>query len=75
MSALLKTKIALLAFCLAAVAASSLYLKGVDDGIAAVDQEAFDSYVHFAKQMHVEIHRPTRHRDDTVWAAIDGKGR
>lgn len=73
----LKVRLILLAFCLAAVAASQLYLKGFDAGIASVDQEAFDSYVHFAKQMRVEAHRPDHkrvERDDTVWAAVDRKG-
>jgi hypothetical protein len=79
MSPLLKAKLILTAFCLVAVAASELYLKGIDAGVAGIDQEAFDSYVTFARQMHAETHRPTPQRrverDNTVWAAVDQRGR
>lgn len=52
-----KVKMILLAVCLSAVAGSGLYAKGWGDGIASIDQEAFDSYVHFAKQLHHEQHK------------------
>jgi hypothetical protein len=80
---MLKAKLALLAFCLAAVAGSQLYLSDFDEGIASVDREAFDSYTHFAREMrseqaHAEIHRPTRRRverDRTVWAVLNEEGK
>ena len=81
-----RVKCILFAFCLVAIAASQLYLKGVSDGIAQVDAEAFDAYVHFAKPMQAaaketahkpvkaEVHRVRRKEpaQTTVWAAVDG---
>jgi len=78
MSATLKVKLILIAFCMFAVAASQFYTKGVDDGIATVDAEAFESYTHFAKQMKAETHKASHEarkpHTDTVWAAVDRKG-
>jgi hypothetical protein len=75
---LLKVKLILLAFCLIAVAASQLYLKGFGAGIQAVDDDAFDAYTHFAQQMHRETHAAKAHdahETQTVWAAVDGRGK
>lgn len=63
MSSFTKVKMILLAFCLITIAGSQLYLKGIDDGIARVDQESFDSYVHFTKQLHHEQHRHSAKTD------------
>ena len=75
----LKVKLILIAFCLCAVAGSQLYLKGFYDGIASIDQEAFDSYAHFAKPFQSAVKHDaasghsTKHQTQTVWAAIDGR--
>lgn len=78
MSPLRKTQLSLAALCLLVVGASQLYLKGMDDGIASTDQEAFDAYAHFAKQMHHETHRakaqpakPAQVYTVSVWTAVD----
>ncbi|HEX3747631.1 MAG TPA: hypothetical protein VHW09_27035 [Bryobacteraceae bacterium] len=80
----LKAKLSLIALCLMAVGGSSLYLKGIDDGIASVDEEAFNAYTHFAKQMHPELHRTRRREAETqlaqakshsVWDALDSRGK
>ena len=70
-----KTKLVLLAFCLTAVAGSEVYFKGVNDGIASVDAEAFESYTHFAKQMRHETHRmhAKAHEAQTVWAVLESE--
>lgn len=44
----LKVKLILIAFCLAAVACSHSYFAGVDAGVRAVDDDAFNAYVGFA---------------------------
>ena len=73
---ILKAKLILFAFCLLAVAGSWLYFKGLDDGVAAVDQQAFDAYAHFAKPMQAAVHHakakpanPTK--DTSVWSVVD----
>lgn len=55
---MMKAKLILIALCLCVVAASQFsqqtYAKGFNDGVASIEQPAFDSYVHFARQMQVE---------------------
>jgi hypothetical protein len=70
-----KVRLILLAFCLMAVAASQIseqsFARGFREGIASTDQDAFDAYVHFARQMHVETHKTAKAHDaQTVWAAL-----
>jgi len=77
MSNLMKVRLSLAALCLLAIGASQLYLRGIDEGMAATDREAFDAYTHFAKQMQHETHhakaKPATSHAYTVsvWAAVD----
>ncbi len=78
MPSILKIRLILMAACIVFAAAASLYLKGVDAGIAQVDEESLAAYTHFAKQMQVETHRPKAKPAKaatvytaSVWAAID----
>lgn len=63
MSSFTKVKMILLAFCLSAIAGSYGYFKGSSDEIAAIDREAFDSYVAVAHQMHSANHRHSAKTD------------
>lgn len=52
----IQVKLILLAFCMAPVAYAVGHGRGFSAGIESVDNEAFDAYTHFAKQMKVEKH-------------------
>lgn len=71
MSHMLKAKLVIMALCIGVVAGANLYQKGMVDGIASLDQEAFESYTHFAKQMQTES-KPKKVRVASVWEAVDG---
>lgn len=74
----------LLAFCVLAITNSHSYYAGVDSGIHAIDQQAFDAAVGVAEQvqtvrqeMRVASHKPrhkasTPHETQTVWNALEG---
>jgi len=77
-STLLKARLAVIAVCLIAVAGSRLYFAGVDAGVAAIDQQSFDSYAHFAQSMKAEkqttkvrVAKVARANAGSVWAALD----
>jgi hypothetical protein len=72
----LKVKLSLAALCLLAIGASQIYLRGMDDGMASTDRQAFDAYTHFAKQMQHEAHhvKPAKTAQAyavSVWSAVD----
>jgi hypothetical protein len=73
MNNILKVKLILFAFCLLVGGANHIYFMGVDAGIAAVDQQAFDAYAHFAKPMQHEVHltkaKPAKH--ESIWSVVD----
>lgn len=60
---MLKVKLILMAFCLCIAGASQLYLKGIDDGLKVSDNQAFDAYTHFAKQMQHAHAKPVKEAD------------
>lgn len=64
-----KAKLIIMAFCLCVVAGSHVYFKGVDDGIAAIDEQAFQAYTDLAKPVHEVHHKHAKAVDSTVWAA------
>jgi hypothetical protein len=68
---MLKVKLVLFLFCLAAIAGSSIYFKGVNDGMAATDEEAFDAYVQVAKQMRPHHKARPVENAPTVWDVVD----
>lgn len=57
MTNLTKVKTVLALFCLAAVAGSQLYFKGMRDAIEDEKQQAFNEYVAFAKPFQAEVKR------------------
>jgi hypothetical protein len=77
-SSVLKARLAVIAICLIAVAGARLYFVGVDDGVAAIDQESFDSYTHFAQSMKAEKHHDkvkttkiAHAYASSIWAALE----
>lgn len=73
-----KVQLTLIAAGLLMAAGSQVYSFGFNKGIASIDQEAFDSYAHFAEQMQRETHH-TKPKPQlytvTVWTVVDGKGK
>lgn len=63
-----KVKIILLGFMMSAVGG---YCLGAHNELAAIDQEAFDSYVHFTKPLQKEVHQWTRHLPRKAHANAD----
>jgi hypothetical protein len=71
----IRARLRVLPFCLAAIAGSHLFFMGADEGIRAIDQQAFDAQVEIAARAKQYAHgtRETTkaHEETTVWAALE----
>ena len=84
----LKARLRIIAVSLLAVAYSHTHFVGVDSGIHAIDQQAFDAQVEVATQLKIaraeikaethnthKVSHETHKAHDTVWAALAMRGK